>query len=127
MKTRTSFLLLAFAIAVTAVSFSACTKDTNAIVKIRVVEYELDQLNPGDTTISPVPMAQVRFYQDERVGTLWLEETLTTNTNGEVEFTYPNPAILKYDVTHGGRSSLENFVVLEQGETVEVTVNLDEL
>lgn len=106
---------------------SSCTKDTNAIVRIRVVENLPNQLNPEDTIASPVVQAQVRFYNDERVGTLWLEEIILTNTDGVAEFIYPNPAILKYDVTHGGRSSLENFVILEQGETVEIEVNLDEL
>lgn len=105
---------------------SSCTKDTNAIVRVRVVEFSPNQLNPEDTVVSAVVQAQVRFYNDERVGTLWLEEIIMTNTDGVAEFIYPNPAILKYDVTHGGRSSLENFVILEQGETVEIEVNLDE-
>jgi hypothetical protein len=91
------------------------------------VENTPNQLNPLDTVVTPVVQAQVRFYNDERVGTLWLEEVIMTSSNGEVEFIYPNPAILKFDVTHGGRSSLENFIILKQGETLERTVNLDEL
>lgn len=126
MKTHiTRFIapVLAFAIIVGA---SSCKKSTDAIVRLKVVENGVNQLNPNDTTVIPVPQAQVRFYNDERVGTLWLEETMSTGPNGEVEFIYPNPAILKYDVIHGGRSSMENFVILEQGETVEIVVNLDE-
>lgn len=127
MKTRIlRFITPVLALAILG-GISSCTKDTNAIVRIRVVENLPNQLNPEDTVVSAVPQAQVRFYNDERVGTLWLEEIIMTSSNGEAEFIYPNPAILKYDVTHGGRSSLENFVILEQGETVEVEVNLDEL
>jgi hypothetical protein len=105
---------------------SSCTKDTDAKVLVKVVEYEPNQVSPEDTIISPVVNAQVRFYNDERVGTAWLEEILLTNSEGVAEFIFPNPAILKYDVTHAGRSKLEQFVVLEQGKTVEVTVNLSE-
>ncbi|MCF8256325.1 MAG: hypothetical protein K9J06_02160 [Flavobacteriales bacterium] len=127
MKTRIS-RILAPVLALAIISgVSSCTKDTNAIVRIRVVENSPNQLNPQDTVVLPVVQAEVRFYNDERVGTLWLEEIIMTNSDGVVEFTYPNPAILKYDVTHGGRSSLENFVILEQGETVEIELNLDEL
>ncbi len=103
---------------------SSCTKDTDAKVLVKVVELKPNQLNPQDSVISAVVNAQVRFYNDERVGTAWLEEILMTNTEGVAEFIFPNPAILKYDVTHAGRSKLEQFVVLKQGETVEVTVNL---
>jgi hypothetical protein len=127
MKTRISrFIAPVLALAILG-GVSSCTKDTNAIVRIRVVENTPNQLNPQDTVVTPVVQAQVRFYNDERVGTLWLEETIMTTTSGMAEFIYPNPAILKYDVTHGGRSSLENFVILEQGKTVEIEVNLDDL
>lgn len=105
---------------------SACKDSTDAVVNVRVVENAIDQITQ-DTTLLPVAQAQVRFYNDERVGTLWLEEIIMTGANGEAQFVFPNPAILKYDITHGGRNSLENFVILEQGKTIEITVNLDEL
>jgi hypothetical protein len=108
------------------IGFAACKGSTDATVRITVLQNAIDQINQ-DTVIEPVAQATVRFYQDERVGTLWLEEIITTGPDGVAEFVFPNPAILKYDVTHGGRSSLENFVILEQGETVEVEINLDEL
>lgn len=127
MKTRISrFIAPVLALAILG-GVSSCSRDTDAIVRIRVVENTPNQLNPQDTVVSPVVQAQVRFYNDERVGTLWLEEFIMTGSNGEAEFIFANPAILKYDVTHGGRSSLENFVILEQGETVDIEVNLDEL
>jgi hypothetical protein len=105
---------------------SACKDSTDAVVNVRVVENAIDQITQ-DTAVLPVAQAQVRFYNNERVGTLWLEEIIMTGANGEAQFVFPNPAILKYDVTHGGRNSLENFVILEQGKTIEVEVNLDEL
>lgn len=127
MKTRVFRFIAPVLALVILGGISSCTKDTNAIVRIRVVEFSPNQLNPLDTVVTPVVQAQVRFYNDERVGTLWLEEIILTNTDGVAEFIFPNPAILKYDITHGGRSSLENFVILEQGETFEDEVNLDEL
>jgi hypothetical protein len=116
----------AFIVVLIAVASQSCSRDTDAKVIIRVVENTVDQLNTQDTIQSPVVQAEVRFYQNEKPGTEWLEETILTSTNGIAEFIFPNPAILKYDVTHSGRSKLENFVILEAGETVEVTVNLDE-
>lgn len=124
MKTRIPAFIALFALFAAISGISSCTKDTDAKVLVKVVELKPNQLNPQDTIVSPVVNAEVRFYNDERVGTLWLEETLMTNTEGVAEFIFPNPAILKYDVTHAGRSKLEQFVVLEQGKTVEVTVNL---
>jgi hypothetical protein len=126
MKTRFSRFLLPLGLVAIVIGFAACKGSTDATVRITVLQNAIDQINQ-DTVIEPVAQATVRFYQDERVGTLWLEEIITTGPDGVAEFVFPNPAILKYDVTHGGRSSLENFVILEQGETVEVEINLDEL
>jgi hypothetical protein len=119
-------LIPAIAVIIAILAAPSCKRDTDAKVIIRVVENTVDQLNTQDTIQTPVVQAEVRFYQDEKPGTQWLEETILTSTNGIAEFIFPNPAILKYDVTHSGRSKLENFVILEAGETVEVTVNLDE-
>lgn len=126
MKTSISrFLLPALVFAIIA-GVSACKESTDAVIRVTVVQNVIDQISQ-DTVVEPVAQALVRFYQDEKVGTLWLEEIVTTSSTGVAEYVFANPAILKYDVTHAGRSSLENFVILEQGETVEVTVNLDEL
>ncbi len=126
MKTSISkFLLPALVFALVA-GVSACKESTDAVIRVTVVQNVIDQISQ-DTVVEPVAQALVRFYQDEKVGTLWLEEIVTTSSTGVAEYVFANPAILKYDVTHAGRSSLENFVILEQGETVEVTVNLDEL
>jgi len=127
MKTRFSRFLLPISFLAIAVGFAACKGSTDAIVRIKVVEFSVNQLNPQDTVISPVAQAQVRFYQDEKVGTLWLEETILTGPDGVAEYVFANPAILKYDVIAGSRSSLENFIILEQGETYEIEVNLDDL
>ena len=126
MKTSISrFLLPALVFALIA-GVSACKESTDAVIRVTVVQNVIDQISQ-DTVVEPVAQALVRFYQDEKVGTLWLEEIVTTSSTGVAEYVFANPAILKYDVTHAGRSSLENFVILEQGETLEVTVNLDEL
>jgi ABC-type amino acid transport substrate-binding protein len=126
MKTSISrFLLPALVFALIA-GVSACKESTDAVIRVTVVQNVIDQISQ-DTVVEPVAQALVRFYQDEKVGTLWLEEIVTTGSTGVAEYVFANPAILKYDITHAGRSSLENFVILEQGETVEVTVNLDEL
>jgi hypothetical protein len=126
MKTSISRFLLPALVFTLIAGVSACKESTDAVIRVTVVQNVIDQISQ-DTVVEPVAQALVRFYQDEKVGTLWLEETVTTSSTGIAEYVFANPAILKYDVTHAGRSSLENFVILEQGETVEVTVNLDEL
>jgi len=116
----------AFFVMLIAVASQSCKRDTDAIVRIRVVENSINQLNPNEVLETPVVQAEVFFYQRNRQGTEWLEESVLTNTNGIAEYVFPNPVILSFDVTHGGRSKLENSVILEAGETVERVINLDE-
>ncbi len=119
-------LIPAIAVIIGVLAAPSCKRDTEATVSIRVLENSVNQLNPNETLVTPVVQAEVFFYQRNRQGTEWLEQTVLTNTNGIAELVFPYPAILSFDVTHGGRSKLENNVVLEAGETVEVSVNLDE-
>jgi hypothetical protein len=60
------------------------------------------------------------------VGAEHIDTTIRTNTSGEAEFVWFEDAILQYDVVYGSYTNIENFVILEQGETVEETININD-
>ena len=79
----------------------------------------------GDTVEVPAVQAIVRFYLDQ-IGAEHLDTTILTNSNGKAEFIWFEDAIIQYDIVYGSYSNLENFVILEQGETQEITVNVND-
>jgi hypothetical protein len=127
---KTSFPKFVFPLAVFALvaGVSGCEENTDAVIRVTVVENVIDPVSQ-QTVVEPVAQALVRFYQNETdsTATEWLDKTVTTSASGVAEYVFENPALLKYDVSEGGRISRGNYVNLEEGETVEVTVNLDEL
>jgi hypothetical protein len=127
---NTSFPKFVFPLAVFALvaGVSGCEENTDAVIRVTVVENVIDPVSQ-QTVVEPVAQALVRFYQNETdsTATEWLDKTVTTSASGVAEYVFENPALLKYDVSEGGRISRGNYVNLEEGETVEVTVNLDEL
>jgi hypothetical protein len=127
---KISFPKFVFPLAVLALvaGVSGCEENTDAVIRITVVENVIDPVSQ-QTVVEPVAQALVRFYQNETdsTATEWLDKTVTTSASGVAEYVFENPALLKYDVSEGGRISRGNNILLEQGETVEETVNLDEL
>ena len=116
---------LAILLVVVVFGLSACEDTDEAVGRITVVENSIDPQDPSTTIEVPLPQAAVRIYSVQE-GTSWLEQNLTTDVNGQVEFSHPQDAILQVDVTHGGRQLLDRTVILEQGEIIEVTFNIDE-
>jgi len=99
---------------------SSCKKDKEAKAKITVLEYTVDIVS-GDTVEAPAVGADVRFYLDI-INAEHIDTTIKTDTKGEALFSWFEDAIIQYDVLYPPYSSLENFVILEQGETEEITV-----
>lgn len=106
------------------VGSSSCKKNKDATVIITVVKDSLNQITQ-DTAIVPAVQAGVRFYLDQ-IGAEHIDTTIYTDTKGKAEFVWFEDAIIQYDVVYPPFTSLENYVILEQGETVEVTVNVNE-
>ncbi len=98
--------------------------DTTARVVITVVKDSINFITL-DTITVPAVQASVRFYLDI-VGAEHIDTTILTNTNGKAEFVWFEDAIIQYDIVYGIFSSLENFVIIEQGETQEFTVNVSD-
>ena len=103
---------------------SSCKKDKEAKAKITVLENTVDIVS-GDTVQSPAIGADVRFYLDI-INAEHIDTIIKTDTKGEALFSWFEDAIIQYDVLYGSYNSLENFVILEQGETEEITVVINE-
>ena len=106
------------------VGTSSCKKNRDAKVIITVVKDSLNFVTQ-DSVVVPAVQANVRFYLDV-VGAEHIDTTIRTNTSGEAEFVWFEDAILQYDVVYGSYTNIENFVILEQGETVEETININD-
>lgn len=122
MRTRNILGTLAILLAVT-VFATSCKKNKEAKAIITVLQEEIDIIS-GDTIQSEVAQAQVRFYLDV-IGAEHIDTLIPTNTSGKSEFVWFEDAIIQYDVQYGTFTDLENFIILEQGETVEKTVIIE--
>ncbi len=106
------------------VGTSSCKKNKEAKALVTVLKDSANFVT-GDTVEVPAVQAIVRFYLDQ-IGAEHLDTTILTNSNGKAEFIWFEDAIIQYDIVYGSYSNLENFVILEQGETQEITVNVND-
>lgn len=106
------------------VGFSSCKKNHDAKAVITVLKDSVNFIT-GDTVQVAAVQAGVRFYLDQ-IGAEHIDTTIYTNTSGKAEFVWFEDAIIEYDVVFGSFTSLENYIILKQGETVEKTVNIDD-
>jgi hypothetical protein len=106
------------------VGTSSCKKNKDAKVVVTVVKDSLNFVS-GDTVLVPAVQAIVHFYLDQ-IGAEHIDTTIFTSSTGKAEFIWFEDAIIQYDVVYGSYQNLENFVILEQGETKEITVNLND-
>lgn len=118
-KFLTPLLLLAVI-----VGSSSCKKNRDAKAVITVVKDSVNFIT-GDTVQVAAVQASVRFYLDV-IGAEHIDTTVLTNTNGKAEFVWFEDAIIQFDVVYPPFSLLEEFLILEQGETVEKTVNVND-
>jgi hypothetical protein len=102
---------------------SSCKKNNEAKAIITVLKDSLNFVT-GDTVETPAVQASVRFYLDQ-IGAEHIDTIIRTNSSGKAEFVWFEDAIIQYDVSYGTFQTLENFIILEQGETVEKTVKVE--
>ncbi|MFT5310103.1 MAG: hypothetical protein ACI8VL_001002, partial [Bacteroidia bacterium] len=106
------------------VSTSSCKKNKDAKAVITVLQDSVNIIS-GDTVQVAAVQAIVRFYLDQ-IGAEHIDTTILTGVTGKAEFVWFEDAIIQYDIVLGSYSNLENFVILEQGETQEITVNVND-
>ncbi len=102
---------------------SSCKKNRDAKAVVTVLKDSVNFVT-GDTVQVPAVLANVRFYLD-KVGAEHIDTNIFTNSNGKAEFVWFEDVILQYDVVYNTFTDLENYIILEQGETVEKTVIVD--
>lgn len=101
----------------------SCKKNREAKAIITVLKDSVNFVT-GDTVQVSAVQANVRFYLDV-IGAEHIDTTILTNSSGKAEFVWFEDAIIQYDVAFGSFSQLEEFLILEQGETVERTVVIE--
>lgn len=116
-KSTLGGVMLLLAIVVAA---SSCKKNKDAKAIVTVLKDSVNFVT-GDTVQVPATFATVRFYLD-RVGAEHIDTNIITGTQGKAEFVWFEDAIIKFDVVYNSFTDLENYIILEQGETVEKTV-----
>jgi hypothetical protein len=119
----TKFLMPLFLLGLI-VGSSSCKKNRDAKAIITVLKDSVNFVT-GDTVQVSAVQASVRFYLDI-VGAEHIDTTILTNSSGKAEFVWFEDAIIQFDVVYGSFSQLEEFLILEQGETVEKTVNIND-
>ncbi len=105
------------------VGASSCKKNRDAKAIITVLKDSVNFVT-GDTVQVPATFATVRFYLDQ-IGAEHLDTNVITGTNGTAEFIWFEDAIIQFDVVYNSFTDLENYIILEQGETVEKTVVIE--
>ncbi len=103
---------------------SSCKKNRDAKAVVTVLKDSVNFVT-GDTVEVAAVQAIVRFYLDQ-IGAEHIDTNIFTDTKGKAEFVWFEDAIIQYDIVYGTYSNLENFLILEQGETEEVTVNVSD-
>ena len=77
-----------------------------------------------DTITGPVAGAEVRIWSDQ-VGSL-IDTTITTNSTGQAEFTFDHVAILRLGIKFFSVDIDAGYLILEEGEVVEKSINLED-
>lgn len=111
-------------VALVVIGSSSCKKNRDAKAIVTVVKDSLNFVT-GDTVQVPAVQAIVRFYLDQ-IGAEHIDTNIFTDTRGKAEFVWFEDAIIQYDVTFGSFQNLENYVILEQGETQDITINVND-
>lgn len=125
MKANRLFLVSAVLIAAI-ITISSCTpKEAKVIV---TVLRDVEQIDPADSSVTiveePLQGATVRVYYVQGTGNI--DENKETDIQGKAEFQFDNIAILDLDVSYLAQQvTRQSAIRLEEGETVEVSINID--
>lgn len=125
MKANRLFLVSAVLIAAI-ITISSCTpKEAKVIV---TVLRDVEQIDPADSSVTiveePLQGATVRVYFEQNSGNI--DENKETDIQGRAEFEFENIAILDLDVTYLTQQvTRQSAIRLEEGETVDISINID--
>lgn len=113
------------------IGLGSCKKNREVKATITVLHDTIEPVGTDsignfifDTITGPVAGAQVRMWSD-RIGSL-IDTTFETNSSGVAEFEFEHVAILRLSVAFFSTEIDAGYVILEEGEVVEKTINLDE-
>lgn len=113
------------------IGLGSCKKNREVKATITVLHDTIEPVGTDsagnfvfDTITGPVAGAQVRMWSD-RIGSL-IDTTFETNSSGQADFEFDQVAILRMTVTFFSTEIDAGYVILEEGEVVEKTINLDE-
>lgn len=125
MKASRLFLVSAVLIAAI-ISISSC-KPKEAKVVVTVLR-DVEQIDPVDSSVTiveePLQGATVRVYFEQNSGNI--DENTETDVQGRAEFEFENIAILDLDVTYLTQQvTRQSAIRLEEGETVDISINID--
>lgn len=123
MKNMRRLLTVFGMLMVIVVTASSCKRNRDAKAIITVLKDSVNFVT-GDTVQVPAVQATVRFYLDQ-IGAEHIDTNVFTSSSGKAEFIWFEDAIIQYDVVYAPFTDLENYIILEQGETVEKTVIVD--
>lgn len=125
MKANRLFLVSAVLIAAIITISSCAPKEAKVIV---TVLRDVEQIDPADSSVTiveePLQGATVRVYYVQGTGNI--DENKETDIQGKAEFQFDNIAILDLDVSYLAQQvTRQSAIRLEEGETVEVSINID--
>ena len=131
MKKSIISLAMPFLLFAAIIGMSSCKKNREVKAIVTVLH---DTLEPGaldsngfltwDSVTGPVTGASVRMWSDQ-IGSL-IDTAFQTNSSGQAEFQFDHVAILRHSVTFFGDEIDLGYIILEEGEVVEKTINLSD-
>ncbi len=131
MKQSLFSVVLPVLLLVVAIGLGSCKKSHEVKAIITVIHDTIEPVGTDtagfavfDTVTSPVLGATVRMWSDQ-IGSL-IDTNFTTNSSGQAEFEFDHVAILRMSVKYYGLDIDAGYVILEEGEVVEQTVNLND-
>lgn len=120
--------LLLFAVVM---GMSSCKKNREVKAIVTVLHDTIEPTGTDslgffifDTITGPVTGASVRMWSDQ-IGSL-IDTAFQTNSSGQAEFQFDHVAILRHSVTFFGDEIDLGYIILEEGEVVEKTINLSD-
>ena len=120
------FLLLAVVL-----GLGSCKKNREVKAVITILHDTVEPVGTDsignfifDTISGPVAGATVRMWSDQ-IGSL-IDTSFETNSSGQADFEFDHVAILRHSVTFFSTDIDLGYVILEEGEVVEKTVNLSD-
>lgn len=110
---------------------SSCKKNREVKAIITVLHDTVEPVGTDsagffifDTITGPVVGATVRMWSDQ-IGSQ-IDTSFETNSSGQAEFEFDHVAILRHSLTFFSDEIDLGYIILEEGEVVEKTINLSD-